>query len=246
VINALGEAQSVLLLGGTSDIGNAILNALAPTRLERIVLTGRDPEALPSSHGDLTVERVRVDVESPQETATALDGVFASGEIDIAILAVGLLGDQGADERDADRMAQVLRVNGVATAHAALTIFRRMADQGHGTLIVLSSIAAVRPRRANFIYGAGKATLDAVAQGLIEVGRECGVRVILVRPGFVRTRMTLGMPEAPFTVDPADVAKDVVEAMRKQRSIVYSPAAVGAVAAALKVMPRPLLRRLPR
>jgi decaprenylphospho-beta-D-erythro-pentofuranosid-2-ulose 2-reductase len=70
--------------------------------------------------------------------------------------------------------------------------------------------------------------------------------VILVRPGFVRTRMTAGMPEAPFTVDPADVAADVVQAMRKQRSIVYSPAPVAAVAAALRVMPRPVLRKLPR
>jgi decaprenylphospho-beta-D-erythro-pentofuranosid-2-ulose 2-reductase len=246
VINALGEPQSLLLVGGTSDIGNAILDALATPRLERVVLTGRDPEALPATRGGLATERILVDVEAPQEAASALDAVFDAGDIDVAILAVGLLGDQAADEHDADRMARVLRVNGVDAAHAALTIFRRMARQGHGTLVVLSSIAAVRPRRSNFIYGAGKATIDAVAQGLIEVGRECGVDVILVRPGFVRTRMTVGLPEAPFTVDASDVADDVVEALRKKRSIVYSPAAVGAVAGVLKVLPRPLLRKLPR
>lgn len=246
MINALGEPQSVLLVGGTSDIGTAILDALTTPRLERVVLTARDPEALPATRGALATERVRVDVESPQEASAALGSVFASGDIDVAVLAVGLLGDQATDERDPDRMAQVLRVNGVDSAHAALTIFQRMAAQGHGTLVVLSSIAAVRPRRANFIYGAGKATIDAFTQGLIEAGRECGVDVLLVRPGFVRTRMTVGMPEAPFTVDASDVASDVVEALRKKRTIVYSPAAVGAVASVLKVLPRPLLRKLPR
>jgi decaprenylphospho-beta-D-erythro-pentofuranosid-2-ulose 2-reductase len=251
MIDALGNPQSVLLLGGTSDIGLAIVRAFDPARLHRVVLAGRSDTALQEAASSLSVPREAVDtptldVEVATSQDTAIEAAFGGGDIDVAVVAVGTLGEQAADENNPDAAARILKVNGADTAALCLRTFHRLAAQGHGTLVIISSIAAVRPRRANFIYGAGKAGLDAFAQGLIEMGREQGVDVVLVRPGFVRTRMTTGLEEAPFAVSAEEVARDTINAVRRKRSIVYSPAQVGAVAAALKVMPSPLLRRLPR
>lgn len=251
MIDPLGNAQSVLLAGGTSEIGLATLRELSSPRLERVVLAGRDLEALSAasktlSVGGASLENVVLDIEQANTHDELLDGIFAVGDVDIAIMAIGVLGDQSADEQDPVAAEHILKVNFTDAATLCLRIFHRLAAQGHGTLVVFSSVAAVRARRANFIYGASKAGLDAFTQGLIEMGREAGVEVILVRPGFVRTRMTEGMPEAPFTVDPSDVARDVAAGLKKGKSIIYSPAAIGAIATTLKVLPRPVLRRLPR
>jgi decaprenylphospho-beta-D-erythro-pentofuranosid-2-ulose 2-reductase len=252
-MDALGNPQSMVLLGGTSEIGRAIVDALASPRLTRVVLAGRPGTGLDqamddvaTTHHGIAVTTAVLDVEDAATHDPALDAAFNDGDIDVVILAIGVLGDQGADEVDADAAARVMRINGADSSALALRAYQRLAQQGHGTLVVISTIAAVRPRRANFIYGASKAGLDAFTQGLIELGRESGVQVVLVRPGFVRTRMTEGMAEAPFTVDPSDVGRDVAQAVRKKRSIIYSPAQVAAVAGVLKALPRPVLRRLPR
>jgi len=251
VIDSLGNAQSILLAGGTSEIGLALVQELSSPRLDRVVLAGRSIEDLDKAGATLSrsaarIESVALDIEQTTHHDALLDGIFAAGDVDVAIMAIGVLGEQSKDEQDPDAVEHVLKVNFTDSATLCLRLFQRLAAQGHGTLVVFSSVAAVRARRANFIYGASKAGLDAFTQGLIEMGRENGVNVVLVRPGFVRTKMTEGMPEAPFTVDASDVAHDVANAMRKGRTIVYSPAPVAAVAATLKVLPRPVLRKMPR
>ncbi|CAB4862678.1 unannotated protein [freshwater metagenome] len=251
MIDALGHPQSVLLAGGTSEIGLAIVDALIGSRTQRIALAGRNQGAMTSTAATLeapgrSVSIVHLDVEEKGQIEVALDAIFSDGDIDIAVMAIGVLGNQSLNEVNVDQAMSVIRINSTDSIELTFRIFQRMANQGHGTLVVISSIAAVRPRRANFIYGAGKAGLDAFTQGLIELGNEVGVKVILVRPGFVRTKMTADLEEAPFTVNPSDVANDTIDAIRKGRTIIYSPAQVGAVALALRNLPRPLLRKLPR
>lgn len=246
MMSAMGEPQSTLLVGGTSEIGQAIVRAMAGSRLERVVLTARQPDQLPNDIGGVQATAIEMDICNPDEVSTGLDTAFSTGDIDLAVIATGVLGDQVRDEGDPEAAAQVLRVTGVETCRVTHEVFERMKRQGHGTLVVLSSVAAVRARRANFVYGSAKAMLDAFAQGLAEVGTSSGVRVVVVRPGFVRTRMTEGMAEAPFTVDPDDVAADVARGLRRHQAIIHSPQQIGLVAAGLRVMPRPLLRRLPR
>lgn len=251
MIDALGQPQSVFLAGGTSEIGLAIVRELIGPRVDRIVLAGRNlsqmaQDAEPFQVSGHTVSIVELDVEDTAGHEGALDSVFSQGDIDIAIMAIGVLGIQSDDERDVDSAMRTIRVNSTDSIELTFRTFQRLVQQGHGTMIVLSSIAAVRPRRANFIYGAGKAGLDAFVQGLIELGNEVGIKVILVRPGFVRTKMTAGMAEAPFSLDPIDVAKDIKNAIGKGKSLIYSPAQIGPLATALKVIPRPILRKLPR
>jgi decaprenylphospho-beta-D-erythro-pentofuranosid-2-ulose 2-reductase len=251
MMDALGHPQSVFLAGGTSEIGLAIVRELMSTRIERLVLAGRNHTdmtltAASFAHNNRKLDVLDLDISHTELHEICLDQAFGGGDIDVAIMAIGVLGNQAEDELDVKKAMKVIRVNSSDSIELTMRVFERMAKQGHGTLVVLSSIAAVRPRRANFIYGAGKAGLDAFTQGLIELGNEVGVKVILVRPGFVRTKMTAGMEDAPFSVYPHEVAADTVDAIRKNKSIIYSPAQVGAVAVALRNLPRPLLRKLPR
>ena len=109
----------------------------------------------------------------------------------------------------------------------------------------MSSVAGDRARRTNFVYGSTKAGLDAFAQGLGDALHGSGARVLVVRPGFVRTRMTQGLPEAPMTIDPAHVAAIIVGALRKGRETVYAPGPLRFVMMGLKSVPRPVFRKLP-
>lgn len=252
MIDATGMPQSGVLLGGTSEIGLAIIRRLATRRLGRVVLAGRDPAALEERANELRssgidqVSTFVADVRDPgalddlvSEAWARLDGV------DLLLVATGDLGTAELSELSAGRVASIFEVNAGGPAAALLAFAEAMAAQGSGRLVVLSSVAGVRVRRANFVYGAAKAGLDAFAVGLSEALEGSGVGVTIVRPGYVRTRMTAGRSQAPFAVDPGDVANAVVRALETGEKIVWVPAILRLVFAGLRVLPRPVFRRLP-
>ena len=253
MIDALGSPQSVLLLGGTSEIGLAILEALPPGRLNRLVLLGRDGDALSATAERLSggaahppqVEVVVCDAVDTAAHGKAIDAIFDAGDIDMTVLAIGELGDQERSEADPQLAVELARSTFVGPMSLMLHTARRLRAQGHGSLVVLSSVAGRQARKANFVYGAAKAGLDLAALGLGDSLDGYGPHVLVVRPGFVHTRMTTGLKPAPFAVSPQDVAAAVMTGLRKQRSVVYSPPAVAAISAVLVVLPRAVLRRLP-
>jgi len=257
VKDALGRPQSVLLLGGTSEIARAVLGALPQERLERVVLLGRDEAALAGVAQDVRantparrVEVHAVDAVDVAAHARVIDQVFDGGDVDVTVLAVGVLGDQARAEADPVHAVEVAQASFVGPLSLLLHVGRRLRVQGHGDVVVLSSVAAVRARRSNFVYGAAKAGLDAAALGLCDALAGTGVRVLVVRPGFVRTRMTAGRPVPPLATDADTVGRAVVRALsatglRGRSAVVYPSAAVRAVALAVSVIPRPVLRRLP-
>ena len=112
-------------------------------------------------------------------------------------------------------------------------------------IVVLSSVAGVRPRRSNYVYGASKAGLDAFARGLREGLRPTGVKVVVVRPGFVRTKMTTGLAPAPFATDPGTVASAIVAAAARGRSgVVWVPRLLGPLFGFFRLLPGPIWRRV--
>ena len=227
MMDALGEPQSVLVLGGTSEIALATVRALPRGRLRRVVLAGRPGAGLESAAAALTSDGIAgVTTATFEATDTAshdafVNGVFDAGDVDIVLLAFGVLGDQAEAESDPDTAVQIATTNYTGAVSVALRVATRLRTQGHGVLVVLSSVAGDRGRRSNYVYGSTKAGLDTFAQGLGDALHGSGARVLVVRPGFVRTRMTQGLPEAPLSVDPQDVARIIVSALRKGRETVY-------------------------
>jgi decaprenylphospho-beta-D-erythro-pentofuranosid-2-ulose 2-reductase len=246
------KAEKVIVLGGTSEIALAIVAELQARDPRRVGLLGRDPAALAGAASELERLDCREAWTAPldandttrheQELAEAFARV---GGADIVIVAVGKLGERGTLLEDIPAALDVLRVNTVGTASLALHAARLLrAQESGGTLIVLSSSAAWRARPSNVAYGASKAGLDALADGLATMLAPEGVRVLVVRPGLVHTRMTSGLPAAPFATTPEKVARRVVDKLDGSATIVWAPAVMRMVMALARALPRSLFRRV--
>ena len=250
MIDALGEPQTVAVLGGTSEIALAITTQLAAGRARRVLLAGRDEVALADARtqvlaaGATDVVTLALDAADTTTHDVTVAQLFAGGDVDVVLLAFGLLGDQAEAEADPDRAVEVASVNYVGALSLGLRVANRLKAQGHGALVVLSSVAGERARKSNFVYGSSKAGLDAFAQGLGDSLHGSGVRVIIVRPGFVRSKMTAGLPDAPLATTPDAVADAVVKALRTGREIVWVPGPMRLVMSGLRHLPRPVFRRL--
>ncbi|MEU7320330.1 decaprenylphospho-beta-D-erythro-pentofuranosid-2-ulose 2-reductase [Streptomyces griseoviridis] len=248
--DAFGLPQSLLVLGGTSEIALATARRLIARRTRTVWLAGRPSPALDRAATELRglgaeVRTVAFDALEPEAHETALGKVFAEGDIDLVLLAFGVLGDQARDERDPASAVRVAQTNYTGAVSACLVAARALQAQGHGSLVVLSSVAGERARRANFIYGSSKAGLDAFAQGLGDALYGTGVHVMVVRPGFVRSKMTAGLPEAPLATTPEEVAAAVELGLRRRSETVWVPGALRVVMSALRHAPRAVFRRLP-
>jgi len=252
MIDAIGRPQSVLVLGGSSEIAQAIVDKLVPARCRTVVLAGREGPRLTAAAaragkaGAEVVEIVPFDADDTSGHHDFAARVFDRfGDIDLVIVAAGVLGDQEADERDPAAAAAVITTNFTGPASAMLAVATRLRAQGHGRLVVMSSVAGQRARKANFIYGSSKAGLDAFAQGLGDSLEGTGVGVTIVRPGFVVGRMTEGMTPAPFSTTPEAVADAVVGGIESGAGVVYAPALLRWVFAVMRQLPGFVWRRMP-
>ncbi|MEY9967966.1 decaprenylphospho-beta-D-erythro-pentofuranosid-2-ulose 2-reductase [Streptacidiphilus sp. MAP12-16] len=248
MIDALGRPGRVLLLGGTSEIGLAILAALPLSSDTEVLLAGRDGKRLAELGSSLPcpVRILYYDATAVESHQAFADEVFAGGDVDIAVSAAGILVPQSELDRDPLLAATLVDTNFTGHVSTLLAVAGHMRAQGHGALVVLSSVAAVRPRRANFVYGAAKAGLDAFAQGLADSLRGSGVRLMLVRPGFVVGRMTAGMAPAPLATTPEAVAAAVADGLVAGAGTVWVPGRLALLAVLMRLVPRPLWRRLSR
>jgi len=248
--NALGDAQTIVLFGGTSDIGRAIVDALVTTTTNTVVLAARRPEAVDA--GSLRARGAEVDVVPFDAMETAAHAgiverlAAAHGDLDVVVVAFGQLGDAAELAADPVAAASLVDVNFAGAVSVCTAVAEQFRRQGHGRLVVLSSVAGERVRKANYVYGATKAGLDGFAQGLGDVLAGTGASVLIVRPGWVRTKMTAGMEAMPLATTPEAVAAATVAALRAGRRIVWVPAALRPVMAVARHLPAALWRRLPR
>lgn len=247
--DATGGVQSVLVLGGTSDIAAATVDLLVADRCRRVVLAGRPSDRLDAAAERFRTKGATVEVAPFDAAATdthekVIGEVFDGGDVDLVLLAFGVLGDQETFDVDPQAAVEAVTVNYTGAVSVGLVVADRLRTQGHGTLAVLSSVAGIRTRKDNFVYGSTKAGLDGFAQGLGDALHGTGARVLVVRPGFVATRMTDGMEPAPFATTPEAVAQDLVAGLRRGRSTVWSPPILQAVFGTLRFAPGPLWRRL--
>lgn len=243
--------STALVLGGGSDIGLAIVRRLAEQGLEKVVLAGRDRDAIRFA---VEAEPLAVDVVDVV-TWDALDAashepllaraVELLGRIDVVICAVGLLGHHAGVAMGPVDADLLLRTNFTGPATALSAVAHTLQRQHHGSIVVISSIAAARARRSNFVYGSAKAGLDAYAQGLGDALVDTGVRVHIIRPGFVVSKMTTGLDPAPMATTPEVVADAVIDVLdRDTNGVVWVPPRLGPMMAVLRNVPAPLWRRI--
>jgi decaprenylphospho-beta-D-erythro-pentofuranosid-2-ulose 2-reductase len=251
VNDGTGGVGNLLVLGGGSDIGLATAAALVERGTRRVVLAARDPAKLGPAVkrlralGASSCEARSFDAESFGSHADFVDDVFDTQDIDLAMLAFGVLGDQAVAEKDPSAAVAIAQTNYVGAVSVLTSLARRMDEQGHGTIVVLSSVAGERGRRSNYVYGSSKAGLDVYCQGLGDRLRDRGVRVVIVRPGFVRSKMTLGSRPIPLSTTPGAVADAIVRALEGGADLVWVPGTLRFIMSGLRHLPRPVFRRLP-
>jgi decaprenylphospho-beta-D-erythro-pentofuranosid-2-ulose 2-reductase len=250
MIDAVGNPQSILLLGGTSEIGLAAVEAFAGDRPLRVILAARPSARLDEAKTRLegrgcAVETLDFDALALDTHPEVVEKAFAAGDIDVTIVAFGLLGDNEQAWTDVRTAVELAQVNYTAAVSVGVAVGDKLKAQGHGSLVALSSVAGERARRSNFVYGSTKAGLDAFYTGLTEALRPFGVTVSIVRPGFVHTKMTEGLKAAPLSTTPEAVAEVIVDAVRGKKELVWAPAPLRFVMSALRHVPRPIFRKLP-
>ncbi len=222
--NAFGQPQTVVVLGGSSDIARAVLKKLCAT----------------------TTHTVLFDATEPRDAARAVTDCFnARGEpVDLVIEAVGLLGKQFEYEDDPTMAATMATVNYAWPVAALSEVRRRLVAQGHGRILVLSSVAAIRVRRVSYLYSGAKAGLDRLCDGLADSLEGTGVTLQIVRPGFVRSKMTTGEPEIPFTTGVNEVADNVLRGLASDGRVIWSPPVLRYVFFVLRHLPAPIWRQV--
>ncbi len=250
--NAFGQPQRIIVLGGSSEIARSVTRKLASARTHTVVLAGRNPELLEAAaaeaqeYGATSTPIVTLDAENPASAAATVDEAFAAadGTVDLVIVAVGQLGNQFDDEKDPEAALRMMSVNFTWPVVALTALRNRLVAQGSGRILVISSVGAVRVRRSAYLYGGAKAGLDRLADGLADSLEGTGVTLQILRPGAVRTRMTAGLKEVPFTTGPNEVADYVIAGLATSNRVIWSPPILQWVYLVLRHLPKAVWRAI--
>jgi short-subunit dehydrogenase len=243
--------EPVVIFGGRSEIGVELAVRLAPQAT--VVLAARNPELLDGevaavrAAGAAAVHTVAFDADDLASHGPLVQSIMAAhGPIGIAVLAFGILGDQARAEADPVHAVAIVHTDYVAQVSLLTVLASTMRAVGAGSIVVFTSVAGVRVRRANYVYGSAKAGLDGFASGLADALHGSGVHLLISRPGFVIGRMTAGMSPAPLSSTPTQVAAATAAALAKRRGTVWIPWALQPLFFVLRLLPQFVWRRMPR
>jgi short-subunit dehydrogenase len=246
--------KRIAIVGGTKGIGRAVARLLV-ARGDRVALLGRDAGDLAASAGDLAARATTAGAAAPTTALLDLDrsetfepaldeAARQLGGLDTVVVTAGAFGTQDALEADAAARARVLSTNFTQTILFCEVARVRLLAAGGGTLCVLGSVAGDRARKPVVLYGATKAGLAYYMHGIDLRDRDAGLRAVLVKPGFVRTGMTAGLPEPPFAANPEDVAPAIVRAIDRGTPQIYVPAIWRLVMLVIRWLPGAVMRRV--
>ena len=230
MLNGFKNPGRVALIGAQSEIGQAIISQLPSNPNREVLLVGRTGE-----YGmDVTEKAARIKV---------VKQIFDQADLDLAIIAVGLLGDDPT-KSEAENLLTAMDVNYVSTVHLIALMAERMKQQAHGTILVISSFAQVRPRDDNFGYGSTKAGLDFYARGLASTLQGTGVTIKILRPGFVKSKMTDGMTVPPFAITSQDCGRYGVAALESKDLVTWAPSLLKYISLIFKGLPEPIFNKI--
>ena len=247
---------TIIVFGGRSEIGVATAARLAHG--QRMVLAARRPDdlvaesAILMAAGATAVDTVAFDADDIASHPGLVERLFAEhSPVDVAIVAFGILGDAARAETDVNHALQIAHTDYYAQISVMTPLAVALRKQGSGTIIAFSSVAGVRVRRANYVYGSTKAGLDGFASGLADALHGSGVHLLLARPGFVigamtRVLMESGVKPAPFSSTADEVADAVAKAYHRGKGEVWIPGVLRPMFFGMRLLPRAVWRRLPR
>ena len=241
-----------VVFGGTGGMGRAVARILAE-RGDSVCLLGRNQQELDRSVADL---RARMpddavfasglcDLERPEQFAAALEHAAAAlNGFDTVIVSAAMFATQDALEADLELTRRLTTANYANTVVFCEHARRHLLAKGGGKLAVFSSVAGERGRKPVAIYGSSKAGLSAYLEAIDHKFHAAGLHVLCIKPGFVKTEMTAGLRPPPFAGEPEQVARQVVRALDRGRSVVYAPPVWALVMLAIRWLPRAVMRRI--
>ena len=230
MLNGFKNPGRIALIGAKSEIGISIVTQLPENKSREVILVDRSGE-------------YALDVTDKAGREGVVSKLFDDGDLDLVIIAVGLLGNNQ-ELSTADNLVAAMEVNYVGTAHLMELISERMKKQAHGQILAISSFAQVRPRPDNFRYGSTKAGLDFYARGLALSLEGTGVTLKILRPGFVRSKMTAGMDDAPFAITVQECGAYGVKALQSKNLITWAPSLLKYVAFIFKSLPPAIFSKI--
>lgn len=243
--------ENILIVGALSGLARPIADQLA-AQGHALVLAARDREELSRMAADLRV-RHRAEVatapfealefQSHAELIEQADGAFEGGLTGVLFCA-GWMVDQRWAAADFDAARQMIDVNFTSAVSLLNHVANAFERRRRGWICAMSSVAGDRGRQSNYLYGSTKAALNAYLQGLRNRLTAAGVAVITVKPGCADTAMTYGMDRLPFLVTADVIARDVVRAIHRRRSVVYTPRIWWPVMTAIRLLPETVFRHL--
>ncbi len=243
--------MKIAFLGATKGMGRALARRMAE-RGDALFLLGRDRDDLERSARDLEVRGVAgevgtavCDLERPEGFGVALDAAREGLDgCDTVVVTAGLFASQEELEADRDLARRLLTVNFAHTVLFCEEARERLLAAGGGTLCVFSSVAGDRGRKPVAIYGASKAGLSHYLESIDHKFRADGLVTVCVKPGFVKTGMTAGLPPPPFAGEPEAVAERVLKAIDRGEPLVYAPGIWRLILLVIRHLPRFVMRRI--
>lgn len=252
MLNAVGQAQHILLLGGTSEIGLGIVEEFLQRGPAAVTLAARADSprvaaavAKLEAAGASDVAVIDFDAVDTDSHPTVIESAFKRGDVDVAVVAFGTLGDQEQLWQDHTAAVESSKINYTGYVSVGVLLGQAMKNQGHGHIVALSSVAGQRVRRSNFVYGAAKAGVDGFYSQLGVALENSGVKVLVVRPGQVRTKMSADTgKEAPFTVDVSEVSEATLDAVLSGKESIFVHRNFGPISLVLKNIPAGIMKKL--
>lgn len=239
----------VLIIGATSAIAEATARRWA-AKGASLYLLGRNPDRLEALAGDLKIRGASsvgfapLDVNQFDRHETVINlAVHTLVSLDIVLIAHGTLSDQKACESSVAVTRQELNTNAMSVISLLTILGNRFAQQGHGTIAVISSVAGDRGRQSNYVYGTAKGAVNVFLQGLRNRLHKSGVHVLTIKPGFVDTPMTAAFKKGPLWASPDVIAKGIDQAIAGKKDVVYLPSWWWVIMTIITSIPERLFKR---
>lgn len=241
--------QKILIIGATSAIAEAIARRYA-ARGASLLLVARNAGRLAVIAADLKVRGAAdvdehvLDINDLAAHTAMIDRAWQRLDVpDLVLVAHGTLPDQAACEASVETFLSEFSTNATSTMALLGPIANRLADAGHGTIAVITSVAGDRGRQSNYAYGAAKAATSAFLSGLRQRLHKRGVAVVDIRPGFVDTPMTSHLPKGPLWASPDQVARRVVAGIGRGTPVLYVPGFWRLIMAVIRLLPQAVFNR---